>query len=582
MKWSQIKRVISLTLSVLMVLALLPTSTLAEDAVPAETSAPAETAPSEKAEPTAPENPAPAEETLPAADEATPTPASTETGASGEATPDPSQDPLQEVIPEGPQTFVVNFVIEGETIWDMQQTVAEGDTVHAPRIPAVPEDEAYAGQVFLYWFARANEAYDFDTPISSNLTLYAKFGLTEEAPAITEEPIVADDDVLFAAFSMAGGILPETTPLWTYTFVVDGSTIDTKIIANGDTLDAPAAPAAPEGQKFIGWYTASNTLFDSFGTQTVTEDGATTLTAKFAPSYYVFFYNQFGSVLKTVEPDASNIVPVLSSSDISLASDQALVGWSLTSGGTTDVGPSVTVNGANINLYPIIKNVIWITFVSNGGNYITPMYIQPNTPLTQAVVNTYVASQNGGSSSITKPGYTFSGWTGFAFGNTPSNHVTLTASWTANTNTPYKLVYWIENADDAGYSFEKTVDKTGTSGATITLTAAETAATNLNASYAAYFNAGTYTAGQTIKGDGSSIVNIYHSSKTYTLTFKNGSTTIYSQSYKYDQNIRSVWDVPAILTMSNQGYVWQSNITGDYYSILLKMPGSDLIMTATL
>ncbi len=571
MKWSQIKRVISLTLCVLMVLSLLPTSTLAEEAaVPTETSTPTETA-------TSTEAPTPAAETTAAGEEATPTPAPSD---STEATPEPTATPT-EVIPEGPATFVVNFVIDGETKWDLQQTIAEGETAKSPSIPAVPEGEAYVGQVFLYWYAHANDPYDFSTPVTDNLTLYAKFGSTEEAPETKEEPAVLDEGILFSAFSMEGGILPESTPLWTYSFVVDGVTVSTKIVANGDTLDEPEVPSAPEGQKFTGWYTSGDTLFNSFGTQTVTVDGATTLTAKFETAYYVFFYNQFGSVFMTVTPDASNIVTMPNSAALQVAADEVLVGWTLTPGDTTDVGASVTVDGASINLYPIIQKVIWITFDSTGGTYLTPMYILPNTPLTEAAVSSYITQQTG-SSTINKVGYSFTSWSGFTFGNTPTGNVSLTANWTANTNTPYKLVYWIENADDNGYSFEKTVDKTGTSGAVITLSVADTATTNLNASYAAYFSTGTYTAGTTIKGDGSSIVNVYHARKTYTLTFRNGYTTLYNQTYKYDQNIRAVWDVPAILNLSNQGYVWQSNLTGDYYSLLLKMPGSDLILSATL
>ncbi|HML69391.1 MAG TPA: InlB B-repeat-containing protein, partial [Clostridia bacterium] len=577
MKWSQIKRVISLTLCVLMVLALLPTSTLAEDAaVPAETSAPAETTPISDVTPASESTPA-AEVTLSPAGESTPAPS-----GAAEDTPLPSASPSADVIPEGPQSFVVNFVIDGETKWDLQQTVTEGETAKAPNIPDVPAGEAYVGQVFLYWFAQKDEAYHFNTPITANLTLYAQFGTPEEAPKTEEQPIIADEGAMLSAFSMAGGILPESTPLWTYTFLVGSTTVATKIVANGDTLDAPEVPAAPAGQKFSGWYTNSGTLFDSFGTQTVTADGATTLTAKFETAYYVFFYNQFGSVTETRTPDASNLVSTDGVASLKVGSDEALVGWSLTSGGTTSVGSSVTVNGANINLYPIIKKVIWISFNSVDGTYIAPMYIQPNTALTQNAVNTYIASQNGGSSTIAKPGYTFASWTGFTFGNTPTSNVTLTANWTPNSNTPYKLVYWIENADDSGYSFEKSVDKTGTTGVAIAPTAAETATSNLNSAYAAYFNIGTYTAGQTIKGDGSSILNIYHTRKTYTLTYKNGNNTIYNQTYKYDQNVTAVWNVAAILNLSNQGYVWQSSLTGAYYTFLMKMPGSNLTMTATM
>ena len=569
MKWSQIKKGISLVLCVLMVLTLLPVSSLAEDAAPADTGTPAEATQTASAG-----TPAASDASTPApSDAATPTPAVTDAVA--------SETPTEDIVPDGPKTYVVNFVIDHQTIQSMQQTVAEGELAAAPSIPAVPDGEEYVGQVFLYWYAKEGVAYDFGTPVTSDLVLYAQFGTSKDAPATEEQPIVADDAILFSAFSMAGGILPESTPLWTYTFVSGGTTVATKIVANGDTLDAPEVPTAPVGQKFSGWYTSDNTLFDSFGTQTVTADGATTLTAKFEPAYYVFFYNQFGAVIEVRTPDASNIVSTAGVASLQVGSDQALTGWSLTSGGTTSVGSSVTVSGANINLYPIIKSVIWITFNSNGGTYISPMYIMPNTALTQLAVNNYISTQNGGSSTISKAGYTFNNWTGFTFGNTPTANVTLTANWTPKTNTPYKLVYWIENADDSNYSFEKSVDKTGTTDAVISLTSAETANTNLNSTYATYFNTGTYTAGQTIKGDGSTIVNIYHTRKTYTLTYKNGNTTLYSNTYKYDQDISAVWNIAAILNLSNQGYVWQSSLTQDYYTVLLKMPGSNLTMTAT-
>jgi hypothetical protein len=224
MKWSQIKRVISLTLCALMVLSLLPTITLAEDtATPSETSVPSEATQSvseESPAAEATETPVPSDsaEATPAPAEATPAPAeATETPTPSDAaeTPAPSETPTEDIIPEGPQTYVVNFVIDGQTIGNMQQTVAEGDLVTAPGIPAVPDGEQYGGQVFLYWYVTRGTAYKFSTPVTSDLVLYAMFGETEDAPAVEEEPIVADDAILFSAFSVSGGIIPESVPLWT-------------------------------------------------------------------------------------------------------------------------------------------------------------------------------------------------------------------------------------------------------------------------------------------------------------------------------------------------------------------------------
>ena len=501
-------------------------------------------------------------------------PIADETDAAVETpSPEPSATPIVT-----PAVFLVNFVVNGETITSMEQKVAEGGKAAVPSEPAVPAEEAYAGQTFLYWYARVNEAYNFDAPVTANLTLYAKFGTADTLPE--ETPVLVDGEEMPALFSVAGGILPDSTPLWTYTFVSGGSTVDTKIVANGDTLDAPQVPDAPEGMKFIGWYTDSGAQFDSFGVQNVTETGSTTLTARFEAAYYVFFYNQSGAVIETRTPDASGVVSTADITALELGGNEALLGWSTTAGGTSSVGASVTVTNASIKLYPIIGNVIWITFDSTGGNYVAPMHILPGSTLTQSAVNAHVLSATG-LSTITKEGFTFSGWSGFTFGSAPTANITLTAQWTANANTAYKLVYWVENADDADFTFEKAVSKTGTSGATITLTGTDLATSNLSTSYAAYFNAGTYTTGQTIDGDGSTIVNVYFARKTFTLSFVSAGSTIYTHTYKYDENVAAVWNVPAIATLSAAGNVWKSSVTGSYYTFLEKMPGYNLTLTAT-
>ena len=199
MKWSQMKRILSLTLCVLMVLALLPTSTLAEDAAAAtETSAPAsDPAPVSKEQPAS--DPAPASDPTPPTEtsaagsetpadastpapvaEANPTPSAEVTDAA-EATPSPE---ISATPTATPKMYVVNFVIDGETDSNLQQTVEEGGTVSAPSIPAVPSGEEYAGQIFLYWTLDQNEAYNFSTPVTSNLVLTAVFGTKADAPDI--------------------------------------------------------------------------------------------------------------------------------------------------------------------------------------------------------------------------------------------------------------------------------------------------------------------------------------------------------------------------------------------------------------
>jgi uncharacterized repeat protein (TIGR02543 family) len=454
---------------------------------------------------------------------------------------------------EDPVQYTVTFVADGKTV--DTQVIEEGGSASKPDDPAPPE-----GMEFQYWyFKNQNKAYDFSAAVTADIQLTALF--TEAA-----EPKLAA--------AAEGGIIPDDTPLRTYTFYVDGAQWgDQQVIATGDTLNEPAIPPAEDGMRFAGWFDGNDVRFTSFGVQTVEATGSVDLTAKFEAAYYVFFYNKTGTaIIETRTPDENNQVPTTDVASLELATDEALAGWSLTMGGTTDVGDAVTVDGANIRLYPIVKNVIWISFESNGGSYITPVHINPDTAL----------NQNDFTQEPTRVGYVFAGWTpeGIDWGDVPSANVTLSASWTANANTPYKLVYWIENANDSGYTFEKLTAKTGTSGAAVSVGGQELSTQNLDPDYRNYFNTGTYTPGQTIGGDGSTIVNIYFTRKTFTLTFRNGYQTLYSGTHKYDEDISEVWEEPAIKNLSDDGYNWKSSITGYYYAFLEKMPGSDLTMRA--
>ncbi|HRX57999.1 MAG TPA: InlB B-repeat-containing protein, partial [Eubacteriales bacterium] len=315
---------------------------------------------------------------------------------------------------EDPIQYTVTFVSDGATVGT--QTVNEGETASKPDDPDAPE-----GMEFQYWYSQnKNKAYDFGTAVTEDFTLTALFEEAEEEPL----PEMKSGPV---GETLDGGIVPDETPLMTYTFYVEGSQWgEQQIVATGDTLNEPAVPTSEEGTRFIGWFDSSDTQFTSFGVQTVDATGSVDLTARFETAYYVFFYNEDGSaIIETRTPDENNQVSTEGVDSLELAADEALTGWSFTIGGT-DVGSTVTVDGANINLYPIVENVIWVSFDSNGGSYVTPVYINPGT----------VLNQSDFSQVPVRAGYTFNGWTpeGINWGSVPTSNVTLNATWTANTN----------------------------------------------------------------------------------------------------------------------------------------------------
>ena len=58
----------------------------------------------------------------------------------------------------------------------------------------------------------------------------------------------------------------------------------------------------------------------------------------------------------------------------------------------------------------------------------------------------------------------------------------------------------------------------------------------------------------------------------------NQTNSIKVVTQKYDSNISTIWPIVDASGTSHQGYVWKSSKTGDYYSILYKMPGGNISM----
>ena len=106
--------------------------------------------------------------------------------------------------------------------------------------------------------------------------------VTDLAKSVTD---VSEGKQLFgdAFVSPLSIVDDETNKYTTYTFLNEGKEVDKQIVKNGDTLYEPASPEQ-EGHKFVGWFKADGTQFNTFGEQTgIAETTGTevTLTAKF-------------------------------------------------------------------------------------------------------------------------------------------------------------------------------------------------------------------------------------------------------------------------------------------------------------
>lgn len=313
-------------------------------------------------------------------------------------------------------------------------------------------------------------------------------------------------------------VRPDTDEYITYNFYLnegDKTPYYSQIIKNNESLDAPATPEKKD-YKFVGWYDGDE-QFSNFGTAIIVTEDSTdvNLYAKFDPVCYVYFMDGTGEgarIIATKEVTATDPLNDFSDVAFPIGADEAITGWV-----DKDNNPvtSVSFSDGTTYLYPVVEKGHWIEFNSNGGSYVAPQFVtdttkEPTPP--------------------TKPGYDFVGWytneetnNEFEFGNILSNNLTLYAKWTPNNRVSYTVIHWWENANDDGYSFHERETKYGkvgdpTNAAAKTYSITDKSLTGQSITRKNVFSPQAIEQ-QTIKNDGSTIVNIYYKRAEYKLSF---------------------------------------------------------------
>ena len=338
----------------------------------------------------------------------------------------------------------------------------------------------------------------------------------------------------------------------TYVFMNGTEEFARQILKNGETLNNPGTPdSGSPNKEFTGWLD-ENHQAPAFGEVNVTETKTITYHAQFDDVYFVFFTNEKGEVMVTEKGKAGDTI-FTDGVTYPVGNEESIVGWKDKNGNTVT---SVTLTDHDVTLTADVVSGHWITYDSQGGTYVAPAFVKGNGTTTAPA-------------DPTRPGYTFRHWSAtvggaaFTFGQQLDQALTLYAVWTANTDTRYTVIHWLENADDNEYSYKESETKTGTTGATTGATAK---------SYSG-FTAQTITQ-QTIAGDGSTIVNVYYKRNVYNVTFwtvkdsgswwnptyeKDKEITEKRITAKYEENIKAKWP-GGIWATSPGGSTFQSNI----------------------
>ena len=170
-----------------------------------------------------------------------------------------------------------------------------------------------------------------------------------------------------------------------------------------------------------------------------------------------------------------------------------------------DTTTKIAADGSTVVEIHYDRYYYLMNFNLDGGYGVEPIYAR------------YGAAINVGTP--TKPGYTFDKWTPAIPATMPDKNTSYTASWKIG-ESGFTVVFWYENADDDGYSVAGTYTPANVAPGT-----QKKSDDYKNQSFAGrddkHF---TYNAAKaetvTVKGDGSTVLNVYYTRNTYTLTFR--------------------------------------------------------------
>lgn len=187
-----------------------------------------------------------------------------------------------------------------------------------------------------------------------------------------------------------------------------------------------------------------------------------------------------------------------------------------------DTTTKIAADGSTVVEIYYDRNLYLMSFNLDGGYGVEPIYARYGTP---------VKVEN-----PTKPGYTFSGWEPTVPTTVPAENTTYTAKWTPG-ESGFTVVFWYENANDDGYSYAGSIKPANVAPGT-QKSSNDYQNENFTGRDATHF---TYNAAKaetvTVKGDGSTVLNVYFTRNTYTLTFKNAvlSCGKVEHSHSHDQ-----------------------------------------------
>ena len=425
--------------------------------------------------------------------------------------------------------YKVDFITNNDTTID-SKTVKYGTVLDDP--------ELTKNGYNLIGYTANGKAFTFDTPVSSDLTIEAKFQAKDniqykinyyqenidddDYSLVTEDSITTTgntDEVITAVDKQYQGfILDENKSNMEETIQADGSTVlnvyynrkrftvdfvtntsdtlEPKTVKYGQTIYCPSVGKV--GYTFNGYKYDENNFFN-FNNPIYSN---LTLTADFTPNnvsykinYYLENLNDNNYTLSTESINST------AKSNSKITIDKLFQGYTIDET-NSDLEGIVNPDGSTVlNVYYKRKQFN-VNFITNNGEELEPLVVKYGTILQLP--------------NLEKDGYTFNCW---KFNNADYNtsngvycDLDLEAFYIPNDSTAFKIKYYFENLDDDNYTLDENY--------TTTSYGKTDSETQIPLQELTGYTLTNPNQTEIIKGDGSTVVKLYYKRRVYTVSYR--------------------------------------------------------------
>ena len=198
------------------------------------------------------------------------------------------------------------------------------------------------------------------------------------------------------------------------------------------------------------------------------------------------------------------------------------------------------------------REIYRVTFNSQGGTAVENQLIEEDSLAIQPVTPT-------------KKGYTFNKWA-FDFSTPITTNINISAEWTANIDTKYKVEYYFENIEDTNYTLYETDNLQGITDTTVN-------AEIKNFEHFTYIENKGNLSGN-ISANEDLVLKVYYSRNTYTVAFDLGKGEINYNSNLLIQTIKyngSAKDISNIISLKGASFnSWDKSLNNIDKDITIK------------